>query len=107
MTIGMAVLDLTARIYKEFKFDPSATDVATPLTQVLQQKRGVCQDFAHLQIACLRSLGKHAFVSDNGQSLLCGRCFAPRSSRRVLSVEDERRKELHRAARTLATNRRD
>lgn len=52
-----AVLDLTGRIYKEFKFDPSATDVATPLTQVLQQKRGVCQDFAHLQIACLRSLG--------------------------------------------------
>src|ERR1039458_6711950 len=52
-----AVLDLTARIHRDFKFDPTATTVATPLTQMLEQRRGVCQDFAHLQIACLRSLG--------------------------------------------------
>jgi transglutaminase-like putative cysteine protease len=52
-----AVLDLTARIHRDFKFDPTATTVATPLAQVLEQRRGVCQDFAHLQIACLRSLG--------------------------------------------------
>ena len=52
-----AVLDLTARIHQDFKFDPTATTVATPLAQVLEQRRGVCQDFAHLQIACLRSLG--------------------------------------------------
>jgi transglutaminase-like putative cysteine protease len=52
-----AVLDLTARIHRDFKFDPTATTVATPLAQVLEQRRGVCQDFAHLQIACLRSFG--------------------------------------------------
>ena len=52
-----AVLDLTARIHRDFKFDPTATTVATPLAQVLEQRRGVCQDFAHLQIACLRALG--------------------------------------------------
>jgi len=52
-----AVLELTARIHRDFKFDPTATTVATPLARVLEQRRGVCQDFAHLQIACLRSLG--------------------------------------------------
>jgi len=52
-----AVLDLTGRIHRDFKFDPTATTVATPLAQMLEQRRGVCQDFAHLQIACLRSLG--------------------------------------------------
>ncbi|MEI6084488.1 MAG: transglutaminase family protein [Verrucomicrobiota bacterium] len=52
-----AVLDLTARIHQDFIFDPRATTVATPLERVFEQRRGVCQDFAHLQIACLRSLG--------------------------------------------------
>ena len=52
-----AVLDLTARIHRDFKFDSTATTVATPLAQMLEQRRGVCQDFAHLQIACLRSQG--------------------------------------------------
>jgi transglutaminase-like putative cysteine protease len=49
--------DLTQRIFKDFKFDPKATTVATPLEEVWQKRRGVCQDFAHLGIACLRSLG--------------------------------------------------
>ena len=52
-----AVLDLTARIHEQFQYDPSATTIATPLEDVLRLRRGVCQDFAHLQIACLRSLG--------------------------------------------------
>lgn len=52
-----AVLDLTGRIYQDFTFDPTATTVATPLEEVLANRRGVCQDFAHFQIACLRSLG--------------------------------------------------
>lgn len=52
-----AVLDLTGRIHREFRFDATATTVSTPLTQVLAGRRGVCQDFAHLQIACLRALG--------------------------------------------------
>ncbi len=49
--------DLTRRIFKEFVYDSRATDVATPLSEVWKKKRGVCQDFAHLGIACLRSLG--------------------------------------------------
>ena len=52
-----AVLDLTARIHRDFKFSPKATTVATPLEQVFKTRRGVCQDFAQLEIACLRSLG--------------------------------------------------
>lgn len=48
---------LMAQIYEDFKFDNSTTDVATPVLQVLNQKSGVCQDFAHLMIAALRSLG--------------------------------------------------
>jgi transglutaminase-like putative cysteine protease len=52
-----AVLDLTARIYCEFKFDPKATSIATPLDRVLKQRRGVCQDFAHLAIAFMRAMG--------------------------------------------------
>jgi transglutaminase-like putative cysteine protease len=52
-----AVLDLTRRIHEEFRYDPAATTIATPLSQVLELRRGVCQDFAHLEIGCLRSLG--------------------------------------------------
>jgi transglutaminase-like putative cysteine protease len=52
-----AVMDLTARIYREFTFDPRATTVATPLDEVFSARRGVCQDFARFEIACLRSLG--------------------------------------------------
>lgn len=48
---------LMARIFREFKFDPKATSVATPVLKILEDKRGVCQDFAHLMLACLRSLG--------------------------------------------------
>lgn len=52
-----AVQDLMARIFKEFRFDARATTVATPVLEVLEKRRGVCQDFAHLMISCLRSLG--------------------------------------------------
>ncbi len=52
-----AVLDLTARIFREFTYQSGATDVATSVEEVLRIKRGVCQDFAHLEIACLRTLG--------------------------------------------------
>ncbi|CAA0079230.1 putative protein [BD1-7 clade bacterium] len=55
--LNAAVRELTGRIFDEFTFDPSFTTVATPLSEVLAHRRGVCQDFAHLQIACLRSLG--------------------------------------------------
>lgn len=48
---------LMEKIFTEFTFDASATQVATPLTHVLEEKRGVCQDFAHLMLTCLRSRG--------------------------------------------------
>lgn len=48
---------LMEKIFREFSFDASATQVATPLLQVLEERRGVCQDFAHLMLACLRSRG--------------------------------------------------
>jgi transglutaminase-like putative cysteine protease len=53
----VGALDLTRRIFEDFKYDAKATTIATPLEEVLQKRRGVCQDFAHLGIACLRSLG--------------------------------------------------
>lgn len=49
--------ELTRRIFTDFKYDAKATTVATPLEEVWEKRRGVCQDFAHLGIACLRSLG--------------------------------------------------
>jgi len=52
-----AVLDLTRRIHSEFVFDRAATSVSTPIAEVLRVRRGVCQDFAHLEIGCLRSIG--------------------------------------------------
>ena len=51
------LLDLTRRIYTEFKFDPKATDHATPIEKAFNQRSGVCQDFAQVMIACLRSIG--------------------------------------------------
>jgi transglutaminase-like putative cysteine protease len=52
-----AVLDLTGRIHHDFRFDPKATEVTTPVETFFEKRRGVCQDFSHLQIACMRSLG--------------------------------------------------
>lgn len=52
-----ALLDLTRRIHEDFTYDPEATTVSTPVADVLRERRGVCQDFAHLEIACLRALG--------------------------------------------------
>lgn len=48
---------LTARIHADFAFDPDATTVATSIDEVLRGRRGVCQDFAHLMLGCLRALG--------------------------------------------------
>lgn len=51
-----SLVDLTARIHKDFRFDSKVTNVRTPTEEVFRKRRGVCQDFAHLQIACLRSV---------------------------------------------------
>lgn len=52
-----ALLDFNHRINSDFQYDKSATTMATTLSEVFSLRSGVCQDFAHLQIACLRSLG--------------------------------------------------
>lgn len=49
--------DLTRRIHADFKYDPRATTISTPVLDAFNARAGVCQDFAHVQIACLRSLG--------------------------------------------------
>lgn len=51
-----ALLDLNQRIFRDFRFDSKVTNVRTTTEEVFRKRRGVCQDFAHLQIACLRSL---------------------------------------------------
>ena len=50
-------MTLMGKIHGEFKFDPAATTVTTPVMKFFAQKRGVCQDFAHFMISCLRSNG--------------------------------------------------
>jgi transglutaminase-like putative cysteine protease len=52
-----AAVDLTGRIFRDFTYEGGVTDISTPVDEVLKQRRGVCQDFAHLQLSCLRSLG--------------------------------------------------
>jgi transglutaminase-like putative cysteine protease len=49
--------ELTQRIHHDFAYTKGATTVLTPVSEVLARRRGVCQDFAHLEIACLRALG--------------------------------------------------
>ena len=50
-------LDLMHRVHAEFDYEPGATSVSTGLDEVLAQRSGVCQDFAHLFVGCLRSIG--------------------------------------------------
>jgi transglutaminase-like putative cysteine protease len=52
-----ALLDLAQRIHTDFDYEPGSTSVTTAVDEVLAARHGVCQDFAHLAIGCLRSLG--------------------------------------------------
>ncbi len=52
-----AAIELTARMHRDFTYASQSTDINTPALEALQAKRGVCQDFAHILLACLRSLG--------------------------------------------------
>jgi transglutaminase-like putative cysteine protease len=62
---------LMTKLHTELKYAPGATTIATPVTEVLDIRRGVCQDFAHLMIACLRSRGLPAkYVSGYVRSLV-------------------------------------
>lgn len=60
-TEGQSIVEgcqhLMGRIFEEFTFDPSFSTISTPITTVFEHKRGVCQDFAHFTLACIRSLG--------------------------------------------------
>ncbi len=49
--------DLMRRIHEDFEYETEATDVGTPALEALKLRKGVCQDFAHIMLACLRSLG--------------------------------------------------
>jgi transglutaminase-like putative cysteine protease len=52
-----AANELMERIFADFEYETEATDVSTPALEALQMRKGVCQDFAHIMLACLRSLG--------------------------------------------------
>jgi transglutaminase-like putative cysteine protease len=52
-----AVADLSRRIHRDFTYDQEFSTIATPIAEVLERRRGVCQDFAHIAIGCVRSLG--------------------------------------------------
>ncbi len=59
-----SVRELMGRIWTDFKYMPNSTSISTPLHEVLANKQGVCQDFSHLAISCLRSIGlPAAYVS--------------------------------------------
>lgn len=74
------VQDLMQRIFNDFTYDPTFTTIATPLSDVLEHRRGVCQDFAHLAIGCLRAYGIAAryisgyieTITDPGKQRLVG-----------------------------------
>ena len=55
-----AALDLNTRIFNDFAFTPGFSDISTPLHKVFKHKKGVCQDFAHFELACLRVIGLSA-----------------------------------------------
>jgi transglutaminase-like putative cysteine protease len=56
-SIYEAAINLMGRIFKDFEYEPGFTTVSTPVKELMQMRKGVCQDFAHLGIACMRSLG--------------------------------------------------
>lgn len=55
--VGEALTALVSRIHADFAYRSGATSVSTTLAEVLHRREGVCQDFAHVAVACLRSVG--------------------------------------------------
>ena len=65
--LGTALAELVHRIYGDFEYVAGATTVRTTLGEVLHKRKGVCQDFAHLAVGCLRAVGLPARVGDEGE----------------------------------------
>jgi transglutaminase-like putative cysteine protease len=64
VSLADGVLSLCARIHSDFEFDADATEIDTPIADVMAMRKGVCQDFAHVMVGALRSLGlPAAYVS--------------------------------------------
>ncbi len=77
-----AVYDLVKRIYTDFTFTPGFTTVSTPLSVVMKERKGVCQDFAHLAISCIHSIGLPArYVSGYLETL------APAGKEKLIGVD--------------------
>lgn len=55
--LAEAAIELMQRIHADFTYAPASTDISTPILTVLEERRGVCQDFAHLMLGCLRACG--------------------------------------------------
>ncbi len=55
--LAEAAIELMSRIYTDFTYAPASTDISTPIMAVFEQRKGVCQDFAHLMLGCLRACG--------------------------------------------------
>jgi transglutaminase-like putative cysteine protease len=81
-TLFEAVYDLIKRIYIDFTFTPGFTTISTPLSEVMKEKKGVCQDFAHLAISCIHSMGLPArYVSGYLETL------APAGKEKLIGVD--------------------
>jgi transglutaminase-like putative cysteine protease len=55
--LGEAAQELMQRIHRDFRYAPLSTDISTPILEVFEKRQGVCQDFAHLMLGCLRACG--------------------------------------------------
>jgi len=77
-----AIRDLVTRIYTDYTFTPGFTTVSTPLSVVMKEQKGVCQDFAHLAISCIHSMGLPArYVSGYLETL------APEGKEKLIGVD--------------------
>jgi len=56
-SIGEALVELNQRIYQDFVYNAQATEIHTPLSEIFTQRAGVCQDFSHIMVGCLRAIG--------------------------------------------------
>lgn len=55
--IAQGAIELMHRIHRDFRYAPASTDISTPVLEVFHRREGVCQDFAHLMLGCLRACG--------------------------------------------------